>query len=194
MPVLSVSVPPSTSSPPLLSTPKKASNVGPIVGGVIGGIIGLGLVIFLTVFLWRCAHAERRSNIEKAYIKPAEFAPTALLYDNRPECPTRGGNEVGRLSRVRYIPPSKESRTITPATTENATPITSATALSNSSASASSGQPTSTVSSSRGDANAANPISSDEVHGLRVEVENLRRVMQVFRQNALDPPPQYVGS
>lgn len=35
------------------------------------------------------------------------------------------------------------------------------------------------------------PMSPSEVAGLRVEVENLRRVMQDFQVDRIEPPPTY---
>lgn len=37
-----------------------------------------------------------------------------------------------------------------------------------------------------------NPLSTSEVEGLRSQVENLRHMVQLFEEDRLEPPPQYI--
>ncbi len=183
------------------SAPKKKTNVGAIVGGVIAGIVGLGIIIFLAIFFWRRSREEPGDTIEKAVIEPADTVPAAFPYQSTPyEPPTEAFQPMRNaqmpvesgdidLSPVRSYPSSKARLAALPSTPRR-TPPASSSAYSTSDQTASSREPPSRATSSRS-RTTASPISPQEVQGLRVEVENLRRVMQSFQNDRLDPPPEY---
>ncbi|KAI0088041.1 hypothetical protein BDY19DRAFT_1057674 [Irpex rosettiformis] len=193
---------PATSGKSASSPSEKKTNVGAIVGGVIAGIVGLGILIFLVIFFWRRSREEQGDTIEKAIIQPGDTVPEVFPYNSvtpheqlpqasQPTFSTQSpadSNELGSTP-VGMFPSSKaRSRALPP--TPRSTPPMSSSAYSTSDQTASSREPPSRATSSRSRA-PTSPISSHEVQGLRVEVENLRRVMQSFQNDRFDPPPEY---
>ncbi|KAI0341899.1 hypothetical protein BDW22DRAFT_1484797 [Trametopsis cervina] len=193
--------PSATSSP--AQTQTKKPNVGAIVGGVIAGIVGLGLILFLIFFFWRRSRAAQGDHVENA-IKPQDLTPQPFPYrtaayeppvgaaiqpDERPS-PSNSRTRESGLPTSPY--PSLKARE---AAGSRHTPAASSGYTSSTAPNSSTNPPTSPPSShSRGETSVSSPISPREVIGLRVEVENLRRVMQSFQNDRLDPPPGYDGS
>ena len=178
--------------------PKSKSNVGAIVGGIIGGLAGLGLLVILGLYLRRRSRAED-DIAEKAEVDPAQTTFRPVPYEYTPYQPPSNGVQEVPATDVSSEPnqpsqpaPSKAREAAFPATPVRRTPPTSTSGFTTTSGAASSIEPPSTApTSSR---SGTSPISPQDVQGLRAEVENLRRVMQSFQNDRLDPPPLYEGS
>ena len=191
------------------SSQKKKTNVGAIVGGVIAGVVGLGIIVFLGFFFWRRSRPEQGDIIEKTVIQPNDTIPQAFPYNSAPyeqpppasqptidaQSPLDSG-ELGSSPVLTY--PSSKARLAALSAMPRSTPPASSSSYSTSDRTASSREPPSTSSreplsraTSSRTQTTTSPISPREVQGLRMEVENLRRVMQSFQNDRFDPPPEY---
>ena len=192
------------------SQSKPKSKVGAVVGGVVGGVVGLVLLLLLGFYLWRRFH-QQRGDDEMANVysnRPiTQSVPYTYTYEEMlprntagsvrpkvsqplpgPSLPRSG--MVGYGTSVAVNAGSDSSRTSTKSREPLITTLYPAPA--NQTEGLSSATPSGPSSSrellSGSETDVGSRVSPSEVVGLRVEVENLRRVMQQF---ARDPPPTY---
>ncbi len=173
----------------------KKSAVGPIVGGVVGGLALISAVV-LGAFLWR-RRAKRQSSAETR-MREAGIEPQTVPYNYEPCTETsqnsRGQAQPSQSSSSIPVAPSQsgtilstKAREAAGLQTQQTPPSTIAGAPGTSAASVVSGG-ASTGSAAPSGAAAVSPL---DVVGLRVEVENLRRVMQEMQVDRLEAPPGY---
>ena len=186
---------------------KSKSNVGPIVGGVVGGVGGFILLSLLGFYFWRRSRRQRNDDeMVNVYSNRPITQPVPYNYAREETLPWNTTGSVqpqGSQPQLETSPassgvvgygvgvgaglgsgrPSKSREALI--TTQYSAPTSQA---AGSSYAASSGPSSSQEAPSGSDLNVGSPVSPSEVAGLRVEVENLRRVMQQF---AMEPPPTY---
>ena len=175
--------------------------MGPIVGGVVGGAGGLVLVLVIGFFLWRkVGHPddEKHATGDDTY-----YRTQPIPYDYAPERPLPRNASANTSARSDPRPPfigyamqttkslkamqeqQQQTLTSTHGASSSETLISSGrTASVGEPASAGSGMPTA-------DAPLRDAVSSSDVHGLRREVEELRREMRNLRASSMEPPPTY---
>ncbi len=178
----------------------KKNVVGPVVGGVIGGL-ALITAITLGAFLWR--RRSRNYLPTKAGIQKSGIDPEAVPYDYNPSAGTgiyqnpHGGTQTPRSSSslpVAFIQSgvilSTKAREAARNRTRQTPPDTLISVPSTSTALATSREPPTDPEPST-PIGAAPRMSSLDVVGLRIEVENLRRAMQDIQIDRLEAPPGY---
>ncbi len=180
----------------------KKSIVGPVVGGIIGGLALISIVV-LGAFLWR-RRAARQFSPTKASTYDAGIEPEAVPYDYNPYA---GASQNPLLNSLTQPQPQFSESPSAPPVTLGVSGIISSSKAREAAGYLTHATPPSTVasgpSSSTGPASSREPptefstpsvgpnVSPLDVAGLRVEVENLRRVMQEMQIGQLEAPPGY---
>lgn len=166
----------------------KKTNVGPVVGGVVGGVGGFLILLGFGVFFWR-RHKKSARYGEKGILELGEgdrvTAPVPYTYSGAdlPLYPPASQTDLRKMASGK----ERQPETIAPH------PAASSSALNGLQSSCE--PPSAPMTSSGGDASGGGdvprPLLPAEVHGLRTEVENLRRVMQSLQTGRSEPPPGY---
>ncbi|KAI0696707.1 hypothetical protein BC835DRAFT_1414100 [Cytidiella melzeri] len=219
IPSVSISVP--AISSPAKKKSNAGAIAGGVIAAVVGmGLIVFLSIFFWRRSHANNDDTREKASIQPGDTRPEafpyEFTPYEPSQVSQPATVPRLSIEPpfvplrGPLPDVpaRSIPPEKGRQAPFP-TTPRRTPPTSSSGYTSASQPASSAEPPSTAppstaplstapsstapSSSRSPTSSTSPISPQEVLGLRIEVENLRRVMQTFQPDRFDPPPEYEG-
>ncbi|PCH43429.1 DUF1793-domain-containing protein, partial [Wolfiporia cocos MD-104 SS10] len=154
-----------------------ASHMGAIVGGVVyvGGVGGLTCILLLGFFFWRRSHreggTEKDSDPETHEADPFTYQPAPVI-----PAATITPSSISKMREYLGSQGQTQTQTLTaPAPVSDVSESVSV--------------PTSTApeppSAASGDDAA---MSSTDINGLRVEMENLRRAVQELR---VDAPPEY---
>lgn len=174
------------------------TNVGAIVGGVVGGVGGAALIVAAAFFWWRRRRARTSEVVyEKASVQESRIiSPEAFPYNstaNEPAAPTTTDQTQSADTSEQQQPPAvplmstklrehlRQLQPQTPSGTGSAS--TSSGAQTQTSGSRYSVDPPTTVGTS--------PSARSELHGLRTEVENLRRYMEELHAHPMEAPPSY---
>ena len=186
---------------------QKTSIVGPVVGAVVGGLLFIALVLAGVLF-WRKRKRQQQNApyYDKDYVEAQPFGTSGNVVSYTDLTLTGGSQprtDIESATVVRPgLPPSlrdeqehssglsakareammgaRFTTNPTPSTTYPSPPASN-------SAYSSSGAP----SSREPPTEAGSPLSHSDVQGLRMEVENLRRVMQEIQAERVEAPPSY---
>lgn len=183
------------SAPATSQFSKSKTSIGAVVGAVVGVLLGLAVLFSLWFFFRRRSQSDVES-IEKAGLNPERPSLRAVPYEYSREqaLETLPQPEPIRITIPEPVfPMSSKARAAFPATPVRRTPAASA-YTSSSGAASSIEPPVTDAGTSRSAVSVGSPVSPEDVLGLRVEVANLRRVMQSLQEDRLDPPPLYEGS
>lgn len=175
-----IKIPPPVSN--AITTGKPVA-IGAIVGGVVGGVGGLALILLAVLFIWRWKRQTRERTTKEDHddILGNLERPEPFPYENSPFLPLQ---DVGSNSAS-----AQQTQPLSPKSTEHLQSQEQAT-LPFAPSSTASAKTVSTP--SVGTQSTAGLMSPADIIGLRTEVENLRRVMQVLHAERLEPPPEYV--
>lgn len=163
------------------SIPSKSKiNVKVIVGAVVGGLVGLVLLLVLWLYCRRRSPTAPGSA-EAVDLMQSSFRP--VPYEYTP------------YQALDVIPPLQAAPVYMTKAREAVVPQSTASTSSSNTAQNSQPQTTDARMPSVNSPDGGLNVSPGDVQGLRVEVENLRRVMQTFQDvDRTDPPPLYEGS
>ncbi|PIL35870.1 hypothetical protein GSI_01530 [Ganoderma sinense ZZ0214-1] len=195
---------------------RSSSHIGAIVGGVIGGLSAVGIAIAISVI---CLRNRRRRRQQYRYeatdtteiaeaalqrpepmrprpLNPQRPEPMSLPYDQKTDLGSTssdapgnlavtGADGIGASQALPLDPSEKMDLDEAPGREPQSAPSELATTSSNF------GSQTGTA-LSRDLLSQMGSIATTDMVGLRAEVEDLRRVMQVIREERLQPPPEYV--
>ena len=177
-------------SPDPPSSASKHSKVGPIVGGVVGGVGGFILALIIGFFLW---HKVGHSDVEKyetggdtqRLTQPTSYyhAPEDTL--PRDALPDTGARSEPQPPVIGYLP---QTTKLLEAMRQHQQQIPISTQGANSSHTLTFSDEQPADPSLR---NEVGSVSPSEVHGLRREVQALRRAMRNFGAGTMAPPPTY---
>ncbi|TFY62886.1 hypothetical protein EVJ58_g3577 [Rhodofomes roseus] len=171
-------------------SPSSSSNIGAIVGGVVGGVGGVALII-AAVFFWRRrrARAAQVAYEKTAIDDSAVVSPEPFPYATTPYAPP-AMDQSQTTDTLEQPPPIPVMSTKLREHLRHMAPVAPASSASGSgtrtSGSQYSQEPPTTIGGS------TSPSARSEIHGLRAEVENLRRYMQELHAQQLEAPPSYV--
>ena len=176
----------------------RASNIGAIVGGVVGGLVAIAAGVAL--FYWRrrrqgrrshCQYkarlsehtrpypygaTERRDSDPQKYMDAPSIESSDAAIDSSPVNALGGpspqlvfsgskarehAGDMEQATGTGYLPPLTPRREVLVET------------------------------ESSGSQSTSHSLSTTDIVGLRIEVENLRRTVHGIREERLEPPPQY---
>lgn len=161
------------------------SIVGPVAGGVIGGLAFVALVV-LVVFFWRRKNRSQRKDVSVDFLEDSELEGHHPIFNAY--MPVANTSEVGPTGLVTLTATSLSPIPQTP----QIMPLSSKAreAMENQPVQTLYDPPTSSypASSSGSSQEPSDVIPTDEVRGLRQEMEILRRAVQ-----DIQPPPTYDG-
>ncbi|KZT72217.1 hypothetical protein DAEQUDRAFT_763324 [Daedalea quercina L-15889] len=176
------------------------TNVGAIVGGVVGGVGGAALIILAFFFFWWRRRKARVAGVpyEKTGVDESRIvSPDPFPYNNAPSTqPTttdRSQSMDTAVETATQAPPVPLMSTKLREHLRYMQPDTPAGVGSSSSGSRTQTSGSSTRYSEDPPTTLGLSTSPrSEIHGLRAEVENLRRYMEELHAHQLEAPPSYV--
>ncbi|CAL1707175.1 unnamed protein product [Somion occarium] len=188
IPSQSIVVPPSSGASDSTSPTTHSSIVGPVVGGVVGGVVLIAFIVVGALFWRRRRRQQYAMYSDKVYLhsQPIDEPPVIIPYTDltlsSTQLPSSDNGETQDSPLGTMARPSKAQEAgLTSAAYKPSPPASS----SYSAAPSSSREPPTEVTSP------TTNVSNSDVLGLRVEVENLRRVMQEIQADRIEAPPSY---
>lgn len=201
LPNLAIVAPPIPPAPRSSGSPADSSSkhrsAGPIAGGVISG---LALVAFsiIGVLFWRKRRDKGNMDIETFPSKPMEVYTSLTLGSNDHSSPQDQTTQTSLPMIMSSKAREAMARMVQNHPAHDPSPNTSLASGSRSTPASSREPPT--VASGSGSGPRGNTsrsrsanLSNTEVVGLRVEVENLKRVMQRLQVERVESPPSYAA-
>ena len=175
-----------STTPVSVSSSSSKTNVGAIVGGVVGGVGGAALILAAAFFWWRRRKASTNDAVyEKANpAEPGIISPEPFPYNAAANMSTPNTEQTQTVDTASEQPPPVPL--MSTKLREHLRQLQPHTPAGPGSSSTSSGTQSHTQTSGSGSRYSVDPPTTvgtspsarSEIHGLRAEVENLRRYME----------------
>lgn len=199
--LLALDVKNTTISTTPLSTASGSSktNVGAVVGGVVGGVGAAALILAAAFFWWRRRKAKSQEvvyekaapveTVESRIVSPEPYPYNLAANMSTPSAEPTTDTAIEQpppipLMSMKLREHLRQLQPVGPASSSSSSSGARSHTQTSGSGSRYSVDPPTTIGTS--------PSARSEIHGLRAEVENLRRYMEEMHAQHLDAPPSYV--